>query len=215
MQQSPPQSDARTAKRIKTEHGEETSSTLSQAMNGGQADHQNQSLVLPTSRQNSSHQMGPPLNSRPSTLNQQSYNNDAAGSPAANLSTANSPSPQPSQSTTPRTNVGPGRIPYQFGVGLPSPGITFNRTPTTGSFLVSSGSGSNSRQHTPTEQGRTASRASPAATSGNKNAAAPSPNPAPAPAPTTRKDGVDQLQDLLSISGVDLRVSDAGQARKK
>lgn len=208
QQQQQQSIDNRTTKRIKTEHGDESAgsspsstqaaspSASHQTQQHGTNGHQSAASVGRTSSQ----QMGPPLTSRPSTTNYPSYTNGDTGSPAA----APSPSSQStSQATTPRVNTGPGRNPYQFGMGLPTPGINFTRTPTTGSFVEPKVSG---RQQTPTEGNRNTSRGSPVdlKTSGNNT---------PAVNSGSRKDGVDQLQDLLSISGVDLRAEEEAAQR--
>lgn len=212
QQQQP--ADARMTKRIKTEHGEEQNPSLlpspslqQQSLNGQEG------LVLPISK--SSQQMGPPSSGgRPSiSNNQSSYNNGEPASTASpvNQSTGQSASPQPSGS---RVNTGPGRNAYQFGMGLPTPGINFTRTPTTGSFVLTN-SNNNSRQHTPTDQTRTNSRNSPsdARVASNNNGVSGSGSGSGPGGP--RKDGVDQLQDLLSISGVDLKAEEEAAQRTR
>lgn len=215
------QSEARTAKRIKVEHGEEqspaqspVSSTAQQQPANGQARPGGSGstpvpLALPAMR--SAQQMGPPLNARPSASATQSYNNGEVSSPAP-ISFSHSPSPQPTPGGS-RGNVGPGRAPYQFGMGLPTPGINFTRTPTTGSF-VANNSNSNSRQQTPTDTSRVASRASPSEGRAGLQSTSAQPGSSSAGAGAPKRDGVDVLQDLLSISGVDLRVSCARVTRK-
>ncbi|UZJ56000.1 hypothetical protein CBS101457_005320 [Exobasidium rhododendri] len=229
QQKAMQQPDARMAKRIKVEHGEELASSLMDfgtpspsplppvAINGptkgnGQTT-SNSAINLPTGR--ASQQMGPPLSSRPSISSTLSQSNVEGMSPVAQTGGAtHSPSPQP-QGQGSKGSVGPGRVPYQFGMGLPSAGINFTRTPTTGSF-VASNSNSNSRQHTPTDPPKAPSRASPPEV---KTTIQQAPTPAVDTASTSsgggssRNTGVDQLQDLLSISGVDLKAEEEAAQR--